>query len=86
MHYYMHFHAMFSEMDIEVWSSCSSGIESSTSDIENEDKDSPPPSPLGDQGNNTNDNSAKALVSWLVRFFLLLQARLHVQTLYHTVR
>ena len=63
------------EMDVEVWSSCCSDSEDSDSDS---DKDSPS-SPLGDPGSSASDKSAKALVMWLVKFFLLLQARFHIR-------
>ena len=63
-------------MDVEVWSSCSSGIDDTArlSDIEN---DSPPSS--SDIDNSIGDQQSTALVSWLVGFFLLLQARFHLQ-------
>ena len=66
----------FLEMDVEVWSSCSSGIDDTArlSDIENDS-----PSSLSDIDNSIGDQQSTALVSWLVGFFLLLQARFHLQ-------
>ena len=63
-------------MDVEVWSSCSSGIDDPASDTENDSPPSPTPS---DIDSSTRDKQSIALVSWLVGFFLLLQARFHLQ-------
>lgn len=60
-------------MEIEVWSGCST-CDNSCSDSENGDSSPPPPIDAG-----TTDGTLRALVSWLVTFFLLLQARFHVR-------
>ena len=69
-------------MDVEVWTDTDSDI--SDNFINNEDNDSPPPSPPSLPSPSTasstvTDKTSKALVAWIVGFFLLLHAKFHIR-------
>ena len=71
----------FLDVDTEVWSCCST--ESTYPDSDN---NSPPRSPSSGAGSSISDRIPKALVSWLVTFFLLLQARFHIRNFVLEIR